>query len=241
MAIKTGVVLAAGFGSRLAGTSGETNLKPLTPVAGKPLMMRTLDSLEKAGCGRVVIVLGYSGEKIQETIGEAYSGSLEVVFAMNDQYELSNGLSVLAAAPYLDGEFLLTMADHIFSDDVMTLAGNHEPPLCGATLLVDYKLESIFDMDDATKVLVIDGRIGEIGKRIEDYNCVDTGLFVCTSGLIEAIQVVYNASGDASLSDGVHSLSTRGKMTVLDIGDGFWQDVDTPEMLVEAEKQLFVQ
>ncbi len=238
MGINTGVILAAGFGSRLAGSNSETSLKPLTPVAGKPLMLRTLDSLAVAGCQRVIIVLGYSGPEIRSAIESAYSGTLQIIFAQNDQYELSNGLSVLAASPYLNGTFLLTMADHIFDDDVMTLAGSHVPPDNGATLLVDHKLDDIFDVDDATKVLEKDGRIMAIGKEIQSFNSVDTGLFVCTTGLVEAIRDVYEKEGDSSLSDGVHALSASGRMTVLDIGEGFWQDVDTPEMLREAESRL---
>ena len=86
MAIKTGVILAAGFGSRLAGTSSETDLKPLTPVAGRPLMLRTLDSLAVAGCERVVVVVGYSGADVQAAIEGAYTGPLEIIFAHNDQF-----------------------------------------------------------------------------------------------------------------------------------------------------------
>jgi choline kinase len=238
MATKTGVVLAAGFGSRLAGISAETDLKPLTPVAGRPLMLRTLDSLAAAGCDRAVVVVGYSGVEVQSAIEEAYTGPLEIIFAHNEQYKLSNGLSVLAAAPHLSGTFLLTMADHVFGADVMAVAGAHIPPDGGATLLVDHKLDDVFDMDDATKVLEENGVILAIGKEIESFNSVDTGLFVCTSGLIDAIRAVYERSGDSSLSDGVHALSESGKMTVLDIGNGFWQDVDTPEMLREAESRL---
>lgn len=238
MALQTGVVLAAGFGSRLAGTSRETDLKPLTPVAGKPLMLRILSSLEKAGCSRAVIVLGYSADVIEQRIKSAYQGDLNLIFATNREYKLSNGLSVLAAAPFIDGNFLLTMADHIFGDDVMSLAGNHTPSENGATLLVDYKLDTIFDMDDATKVLTSGDQIRSIGKEIKEYNCVDTGLFVCTESLVDAIHEVYRKHGDASLSHGVHILSARGDMAVLDIGNGFWQDVDTPAMLAEAERQL---
>jgi CTP:phosphocholine cytidylyltransferase involved in choline phosphorylation for cell surface LPS epitopes len=65
---RTGVILAAGFGSRLAGTREETDLKPLTPVAGTPLLIRTLNSLERAGCSRAVIVVGYGMETVQAEI-----------------------------------------------------------------------------------------------------------------------------------------------------------------------------
>ncbi len=121
------------------------------------------------------------------------------------------------------------MADHVLDDAMMQAAGQHRPPSGGATLLVDYNIGGIFDMDDATKVREEDGRIVEIGKTISNYNCIDTGVFVCTPGLMQALDDVYQAKGDVSLSDGVQALTRSGTMTVLDIGDAFWQDVDTPE------------
>jgi choline kinase len=105
-------------------------------------------------------------------------------------------------------------------------------------LLVDYKLDTIFDMDDATKVRVQNGRPVEIGKKLREYNCVDTGVFVATDGLMQALSTVYEAEGDAALSDGVQRLMEDGRMRTLDIEDGFWQDVDTPQMLAHAEKKL---
>lgn len=238
VAAATGVVLAAGLGSRLTGVSDETGFKPLTPVAGRPLMLRTLGSLELAGCTRVVIVLGYGGSDVRKAIESHYSGNLELLFVENPLYKLSNGLSVLSAAPHVGERFLLTMADHIYGDEVMLLARGHIPPAYGATLLVDSKLDDIFDMDDAMKIRAHEGRVLDIGKQLTDFNCVDTGLFVCTPGLIQAIREEYEERGDASLSDGVARLASSGSMTLLDIGPGYWQDVDTPEMLREAEKHL---
>jgi len=235
---RTGVILAAGFGSRLKGVSDETSLKPLTQVGGEPLIFRTIASLARAGCGRVVIVLGYGADEIQRSVSEAYQGTTELVFTINPKYELQNGLSVLAARQFVGDEFVLTMADHVFGDSVMDIAAGHTPVAGGTTLLVDYKLDAIFDMDDATKVLVEDDRIVRIGKQITDYNCVDTGVFVGTDGLMDAINDVYRKTGDASLSDGVQALSARDVMRVLDIGPGFWQDVDTPEMLEHANRML---
>ncbi|QXD14920.1 NTP transferase domain-containing protein [Rhodocaloribacter litoris] len=235
---RTGVILAAGFGSRLRGVSSETSLKPLTPVAGRPLLLRTLDSLAVAGCRRAVVVLGHGAEDVRDAVRAAYDGPLELSFAFNPHYELKNGVSVLAARPFVEGTFLLTMADHVFGDEVMALSGGHTPAPGGATLLVDYKLDAIFDMDDATKVLEREGRVVDIGKAIPEYNCIDTGAFVCTEGLLDALEAVYAAQGDASLSDGVARLAAEGRMYVLDIGDGFWQDVDTPAMLRHAETIL---
>ncbi len=236
---RVGVILAAGFGSRLAGVSDETRLKPLTTVAGRPLLLRTVGSLEVAGCARVVIVVGHGAEQIEAEFRAVYEGGVEVIFTINELYQLSNGLSVLAARPWVEGEFVLTMADHILGDELMLQARAHRPLPGGATLLVDYKLDTIFDMDDATRVLADDeGRITRIGKLIETYNCVDTGVFVCTPALMDAIDRVYRASGDASLSHGVQALTEAGTMRVLDVGDGFWQDIDTPEMLAHAESVL---
>lgn len=236
---RVGVVLAAGFGSRLRGTDAETFLKPLTRVGGVPLLLRVVRSLEVAGCTRVVVVTGFGAPDISSSFRELYQGPAEVIFTVNRLYELANGLSVLAARPHVAGDFVLMMADHVVGDEVMAIAGAHCPLADGATLLVDHKLDTIFDMDDATKVLADGaGRIQHIGKQIERYNCVDTGVFVCTQALMDAIDRVYHERGDASLSDGVQALSAQGTMRVVDIGDGFWQDVDTPEMLGHAEVVL---
>lgn len=236
---RIGVILAAGFGSRLAGTDSETDLKPLTSVNGKPLIFRTIQSLKKAGCSEVVIVLGYGFEEIKAEILESYTGSMPIIFAKNDEYKLSNGISVLAAREIVgENQFILTMADHILSDEMMLLAKEHNPVEGGATLLVDHKTDQIFDMDDATKVLSVNGKIVSIGKQITEFNCVDTGVFVCTTGLMDEIKQVFDAEGDASLSDGVQALATTGRMLTLDIGEAYWQDVDTPEMLGHAEEIL---
>ena len=235
---RAGLVLAAGFGSRLAGASGETDLKPLTPVAGRPLIARTLASLERAGCTEVVVVIGHDADAVRAGIEQAYGGPLALTFVVNDRYELGNGVSVLAARAHLAGPFVLTMADHVIGDEVMDLARDHTPAADGATLLVDFKLDAVFDMDDATKVVVRDGRVAEIGKQLAAFDAVDTGVFVCTDALLDALAATEAETGDASLSDGVRRLAADGRMAALDVGDGYWQDVDTPEMLAHAEATL---
>lgn len=233
-----GLILAAGFGSRLEAAKGPSRLKPLLPVLGEPLIVRVIRGMERAGCKRVLVVTGFLADELEGELKRAYDGSVDLGFVRNPDYQKSNGLSVLAAEAELNAPFLLSMSDHLLGDDMMTLAKNHRPLLDGAALLVDYKIASVFDLDDATKVRAKGTELLDIGKQLTSYDCIDTGLFVGTRGLVNALSAVRAERGDASLSEGVARLAASGRMEVLDIGDAFWADVDTPEMLADAEARL---
>lgn len=235
---RDGIILAAGLGSRLRNSDSETTIKPLANIESLSLLVRTINSLESANCKRVIIVLGWQAEEIRNQIIKRYNGPVKLEFVYNEQYLLNNGISVLCARSLVSGEFILTMADHILDDKIMSLIRNHEPPKGGATLCVDYKLDTILDIDDATKVRSNGSYVKKIGKGLTEYNCIDTGVFIGTEGLFEAIDQVYKEKGDASLSEGVQLLADNGLMTTLDIKDAFWQDVDNYEMLLHAENLL---
>jgi len=235
---RKGIILAAGIGSRLNVLTQKEVIKPLAEVDDLSLLVHTIRSLEVAECAKVVIVLGYKAKEIQEQVLARYNGPVKLEFAVNEHYRLQNGISVLCAQAFISGEFILTMADHILDDKIMHKIRDHHPPAGGATLCVDFKLETIFDIQDATKVLAEESRIKLIGKELKKYNCIDTGVFIGTVGLMDAINQVYQEKGDASLSEGVQLLADKGLMEVLDIKDAFWQDVDNLDMLQHAEKLL---
>jgi choline kinase len=89
-------------------------------------------------------------------------------------------------------------------------------------------------MDDATKVATgADGEIVRIGKTLDRYDAVDTGLFRATPALAGAI-----AAGGGSLSDGVQRLADEGAALALDVTGRFWLDVDDPPALAKAEARL---
>jgi choline kinase len=183
-------------------------------------------------------VLGRRAKEVQSYIERVYKGKTKLRFVYNADYELSNGLSVLCAKKIVHGEFVLTMADHILDDQIMMMVRNHRPLESGAVLCVDYKIDSIFDLDDATKVLESEGKIKKIGKELEVFNCIDTGVFICTPDLMQALEEIYLLNGDVSLTEAIQLLAKRSEMSVLDIGDAFWQDIDTVEMLDHARHML---
>jgi choline kinase len=88
-----------------------------------------------------------------------------------------------------------------------------------------------------TKVLVEDGKIAGIGKEIKAYNAFDTGIFLCTSALFRALEESQKKR-DYSLSGGLRILVESRKAKVMDVGAGFWIDVDDEQALERAENLL---
>jgi histidinol-phosphate aminotransferase len=233
------VVLAAGMGSRLAdGTSLPS--KPLRPVAQVPLLVRVLRSLEAAGIREAVIVTGFQGELVKKALLSEPSLGLELIFVTNERYEKKNGVSLLAARNFIDRECVLSMADHLYSPELVRRLLAAELPQGACALAVDYDIEGCFDLDDATKVGVERGQIVAIGKELPEYDCIDTGVFRINPALIEELSRLDEERGDCSLSDGVSALAQRGKFMAVDVGEVRWIDVDTPAALERAEAMLRV-
>ncbi len=230
------VILAAGLGSRLKSDEGVP--KPLRPVAGRALILRVLDRFFEAGVEEAVIVLGHRADEVRAGI-EAAETEVRTIFALNPRYKMSNGLSVLAARSAIcDRPFFLSMSDHIFDASLIKGLASATLPDGGLVLAVDQKLDAIYDMEDATKVLTEGDRIVEINKDLGKFDAVDTGLFACSPALFDGIEAESNRreDGDCSLSDGVKALAAQGLAVVHDVGEGLWQDVDTPGSAVHAEK-----
>jgi histidinol-phosphate aminotransferase len=234
--INRAVVLAAGLGTRLLNGAP----KPIRAVSGVPLIVRVLRTLEEVGIREAVIVLGHCGDLIRRTLLSTPGLGLELRFVENERYHAKNGVSLLAAKDYIDGECLLTMSDHLYSPELPRRLLAAELPRGACGLAVDRDIERCFDIDDATKVVTKGGRIVEIAKELPDYDAIDTGVFRIGPALIEELEAVVEKQGDASLSDGVRALAARGAFYACEVGDARWIDVDTPEAMERAEAMIRV-
>ncbi|MGB5266703.1 MAG: NTP transferase domain-containing protein [Polyangiales bacterium] len=228
------IILAAGFGSRLA--DGRPVPKPLREVAGVPLIVRIIRALEQGGVREIGIVIGYLGDDLRSGLLD-YEHRATLSFFLNDEYEKPNGTSLLKARDFVTGPTFLLMSDHLWSPGLLASVGSYPIGDEESALGVDYRIDACFDLDDATKVQIEDGRIVRIGKKLDDYNALDTGLFLITPALIEALDAVNGPEG-CSLSEGVAALASKGRMRGVDIGDATWIDVDTPETHAEAERLI---
>jgi 1L-myo-inositol 1-phosphate cytidylyltransferase len=218
------LIIAAGFGSRLRTVSPS---KPLTPVAGMPLIERVIRAAADGGATRFVVATGHEADRLEVFLG-TLPFAIEPVRVAD--WDLPNGHSVLAGAARIRGDYLLTMSDHLFDPAIM--AALIAAPPAALILAVDRDLANpLLDMDDVTKVETDEaGAIVRIGKALTRFDAADTGLFRATPALADAI-----AAGGGSLSDGVQRLASQGAAVTLDVTGHFWLDVDDPAALAKAE------
>lgn len=238
--VQQALILAAGNGDRFKGVVAESKL--VRRVLGVPLIIRTLDSAARAGIRHADVVLGYQADQVRALIEREKPATVTLRFHHNPRWHEENGLSVLAARTvFHESRFALLMGDHLFESETLQ-ALLATPAADGETLLaVDSRRVSREVSDEATRVqLDRDGRVRAIGKHIEPYDALDTGLFVCAPSLFAATDESC-AAGDTTLSGGIRRLAARGLVRGVDIGDHVWYDIDTVADLENAEGLLRAQ
>jgi choline kinase len=232
--VREAVVLAAGNGLRLAAQPHAP--KPLLRVGDRPLLGHVLDCLETSGIHRVHVVVGYGADAIRGDRDLVPPG-VDVRWLHNPRYNEPNGLSLLCAHGSVTGPFLLLMADHLL--DPRTIArliyDRGETPR--HAIAVDLKTDLVFDLNDATLVRQEDGLVRHIAKRLPDANAVDTGLFLLTPEVFDAVDASVGR-GDASLTGAIAVLADRRAIDTWDVGRARWIDVDTQDAAVHAEQLL---
>jgi 1L-myo-inositol 1-phosphate cytidylyltransferase len=230
------LIVAAGQGTRLR-EKGE--LKPLIPIKGVPLIERVIANARAGGADEFFAVTGYHSDELQARLGElsARTGT-RITRIFNRAWDRANGVSVLAAKQYIDEPFLLTMCDHLVDPEIFRalIAAPVKPDT--VTLAVDFNIENpLNDPDDVTRVKCEGTQLKHIGKVIRDFNCFDTGVFLCTPVMFDAL-IESQSRGDDSISGAMNVLADWGKARVFDIGNRFWVDVDDPIAFAKAEQLL---
>lgn len=114
-----GLILAAGMGKRLKDLTKD-NTKCMVKVNEVTLIDRMLHQLEKLHLSRIVIVVGYQGQKLIDYIQEL-GISTPISFVNNPIYDKTNNIySLMLAKDYLLKEdTILLESDLIFEDSVL--------------------------------------------------------------------------------------------------------------------------
>lgn len=230
------VIIAAGMGSRLWGTTNKTP-KALLPLGKATILEKIITNIAKAGILEFVIIVGYESHIIRDYMNRHQLPGIQVEFVENPDWKRGNGISVLMAEKVIpSGNFILSMSDHVVSAQAVKRIAGHRS---GKNLLLtDPNPDEVFDIDDATKVKLDGNRIIDIGKEISDYNAIDCGIFRLTSRYYDAIRTQIK-NGRDSISGAVQDLIKNNDMNSVSLVDGEkWLDIDTLEAYQLAHRNL---
>jgi choline kinase len=113
----TAVILAAGYGSRIADVT--TDPKSLLKVNERTLMEWHFDSLKQVGIKDIVVVTGYKRDVLEDYLGK-FNKDFNLTFAINDDYKVKgNTYSLFYGLEKATNGFLLFDADLIYETEIL--------------------------------------------------------------------------------------------------------------------------
>jgi choline kinase len=230
------VIIAAGNSSRLWQKTNKTP-KTLLPYQNGTILSTIMNNIAEAGIDEFVFILGYKSEYITNYLNENHSFGYQTDIILNPEFQRGNGLSVLLANEIITDEpFILSMSDHVVTPSAIQRIIND--PRDKNLLLIDKRINDIFDIDDATKVWTNGNHIEKINKNLTEYNGIDCGIFRLTPRFFEAMRF-QEKNGKESISAGVEVLIQNNDMEACFMNPKeTWIDIDTPDAYHYAVDQF---
>ena len=235
-----GIILAAGKGSRLNGTAGESP-KCLVKVGGETLIDRQIRTLRRAGIDDIAVVVGCQAEQVRRSCGHG------ITYVENSRYAQTNSMySLWMARPLLFEGFVVLNCDVLFHPVLLgdLIAAKHEN-----ALLIAYREAGQAPFgDEEMKVQVRCGRVREISKQMDPDDADGENLGVVKfgpEGAAELVTIMDRLIAAGGLRDWaprafrefaqvrpLHAIGTRGFP---------WIEIDFPEDYQRAVREILPQ
>jgi choline kinase len=234
----TAVILAAGVGKRLLGTSGGKP-KCLVEIGDRSLLARLVDGLGTAGVRDVVIVVGFGEADVREAIGAGPEG-MNVAFVSNPRYREGAILSLWSARAALEGPVLIMDADVLCAPAMLERLVRSPHPNC---FLLDASQENT---GEEQMLLVREGRVrnivrgGEPGWELMGESIGFLKLSADAARLLRSLLEARVAAGDTGIE---HEQVYPELLARVDVGyervDGVpWIEVDFPADVERAAREI---
>jgi len=233
-----GVILAAGYGSRLLPF---TSFRPkhLLPVAGKPILHRSLEYMRDfLDIHEVIIVVGYQRKAIMDYFKDGRELGMEISYVIQHT-DQARGLAsaVSLTQDKINKDFVLLLGDNLFSANLTKVIDLHNETNATATLHIEqHENPSRFG------VVELDGdTVVSIEEKPENpkSNYVITGFYVLSPTIFNMIPGLKpSARGEYELSDALQALIANGYLVKAAKIDGWRLDIGYPEDLLAVNEHF---
>lgn len=246
------IILAAGMGKRL-GEFTKENTKCMVEVNGVRLIDRVLGQLSKQNLNRVVIVVGYEGQKLIDHVGTSYNG-MPIEYVNNPIYDKTNNIYSLALAKeqMQEDDTLLIESDLIFDDQLFPLI--IENPYPNLALVAKYETwmdGTMVQIDDEQNIVNFVPKAAfqydEVDKYYKTINIYKFSKEFSRTKYIPFLEAYSKAVGNNEYYENVLRIITflnSKDLKALPITNEKWyeiddkQDLDIAEALFAEEKDI---
>ncbi|GAB4178516.1 MAG: nucleotidyltransferase family protein [Rhodocyclaceae bacterium] len=224
------MILAAGRGTRMRPLS-DTLPKPMLVAGGRPLIVRHVEALVRAGMRDIVINHAHLGERIEAALGDGTAFGARIAYsAEGAALETAGGIA--HALPLLgDGPFAVVNGDIACDYDFARLA-QVARAMCGRGDLAHLVLVPNPPHHPEGDFCLEEGRVREAGFGRLTY----AGIGVYRAGLFAEIEPGAHAKLAPLLRVAIRAGRASGEAH-----HGLWMDVGTPGRLAELDRLLSLQ
>ncbi len=225
-------VLAGGLGTRL-GEQVRTVPKPLVEVAGEPFLYQQLRLLRRHGARRVVMCVGYLGERIEAAVGDGRRFGVDVAYSYDGPEPAGTAGAVRQALPLLGDPFLVLYGDTYLRIDYRAV----EAALRASGLAALMTVLRNEDRWDRSNAVLADGRVARYDKRrrTSDMKWIDYGL-----GALRPEALDTAGPGESDLSEVYRRLAEQGRLAAFEARERFYE-IGTAAALAETDAFLRAQ
>lgn len=247
------IILAAGMGKRL-GELTKNNTKCMVEVNGVRLIDRTLNQLSRLELTRVVIVVGYEGQKLIDYIGDRYSDRLKIEYVENPVYDKTNNIYSLALAKehLQEEDTILIESDLIFDDNMFSLIIDNPYPNLALVAKYETWMDGTMvriseDNDILNFVPKAAFRYEDVDKYYKTVNIYKFSKEFSRTKYVPFLTAYTTAVGNNEYYENVLSIITflnKKELKALPISNEKWyeiddkQDLDIAEALFADEKDI---
>lgn len=224
-----GIVLAAGFGSRLKPMTSVVP-KPLVPFMGVSLLYINIYRLESLGLKKLIVNAHYLSEQIIEAIKQ-YPSEVSIHTSVEKNI-LGTGGVYGKVSSELDGKSVVAINGDIISDfPIDKLMAHHESLDAKASMGVLPQAHK-----DESNIWCKDGRVVAIGKQSNIEGATPHGfscIQILSGNFIKKIPINQSSSIIKFYQEALES----GEIIGAYVHDCFWYDLGTPKNYWKAHKE----
>jgi glucose-1-phosphate thymidylyltransferase len=219
------ILPTAGLGTRLRPHTF-SKPKPLVPVAGKPMLGHVLDRLEVLPITKLVFIVGYLGDQIEEYVTTQYS-NLPAEFIVQEELK-GQAHAIQLAKGQVTGPTLILFVDTLVEADLKHLS----------TTNVDGVLY-VQEVEDPRRFGVVEVREGRVARLIEKPDTTENRLAVVGLYYVRDVEKLFGAI-EFYLADALQLMIDHGAHFTAE-PVSVWEDCGKPETVLQTNRYLLNQ